>query len=211
LPNNFHYLDIGDDFHEQLSKLTDCIVALDEGYFVFNSYKGTKFPMRAMQNVLHTRHFDRSIWITAQRPTNVHVTFRGNVNAFYKCTKLMSWPFVLFKKEEFDLNSKEEIDEMNCFSRKFYIGKNEVFTAYDSKYLRGDTPLSQDTFLQIFILQWKEISGLLGKKFSDSVRSLMRTHRAEAPTGGKLSTTAIKTGVGSILQTPADSERPTLF
>jgi len=142
---NLRRLDVDENFHEKLSKLTDCIVALDEGYVAFDSYQMAKMSMKDRQNVLHTRHFDRSIWFTTQRPNAVHVTLRAQTNVFYKVTRMirLGW-LIVFRRQEFDLGSDDSVDEDKCYSTKFYLGSSSVFHAYDTKYLRFGAKSSQD-------------------------------------------------------------------
>lgn len=189
LNKNFHYIAVDENFHNNLQKLTDCIVVLDEGYVAFDSYEMAKLSLLKRQNVLHTRHFDRSIWITSQRPTNIHVVFRGNVNWFYKCTKIITWPIVIFRKQQFDLNQDEKVDEDNAVSTKFYIGRKKIFHAYDNKYLRGNTPRSQYPAVEIYALSYKEICyNFYIKLFGKRKLKLPQTK----PTGVKYDITALK-------------------
>jgi len=197
--DNLHRIEIDEDFHDNLAKLTDCIVALDEGYVVMDSYEMARMSMKKRKNVLHTRHFDRSIWYTSQRTNAVHVTLRAQTNVFFKVTKIISWPFVLFRRQEFDLASDDSVDENNQLSVKYYIGKTLIFRAYDTKYLRQGLNPSQVNSFEIYkvgyILRWKllinEIACFLG----------LKAEKACAPTGGKSTATALKSAAGSILQT----------
>jgi len=141
--NNLKRIEIDENFHDRLSELTDCIVALDEGYVVMDSYEMAKMSMKKRKNVLHTRHFDRSIWYTTQRTNAVHVTLRSQTNVFFKVTKLLSWPFVVFRRQEFDLDSDDSVNESEVLSTKLYVGKQSIFNAYNTKYLRYGAKPSQ--------------------------------------------------------------------
>jgi len=140
---NLHYLPIDEHFLEKFSKLTDCSVYIDEGHVIFDSYEMAKMSMEKRVAVLHTRHFNRSIHIISQRPTAIHVMMRANVNRFYKYEKLLSKPFILFRRLEFQDMAGETVDETKPLSSKFYIGRKAIYKAYDSKYLRGDLEDSQ--------------------------------------------------------------------
>lgn len=156
-PVNWHYIEVDEDFHDKLATLTDCIVAIDEAYVAFDSYEMAKLSLTKRKNVLHTRHFNRSIWYTTQRPTNVHVVLRGNTNVFYRCKKLMSFPVTLFLREEFDLDADEKVaDTQKPLSRKWYLGKKEIYEAYDTKYLRNNLPKSQTMHVRQYILSYGE-------------------------------------------------------
>jgi len=141
--DNLKYIQIDENFIDNFAKLTDCSVYLDEGHVVFDSYEMAKMSMAKRTAVLHTRHFNRSIHIISQRPTAIHVMMRANVNRFYKYEKLISSPFLLFRRTEYQDMNQETVDEEQPLSVKLYIGSKKIYQMYDSKYLRGDTPDSQ--------------------------------------------------------------------
>jgi hypothetical protein len=140
---NLRRIEVDENFHDKLGDLTDCIVALDEGYVAFDSYEMAKLSMKKRKNVLHTRHFDRSIWYTTQRTNAVHITLRAQTNVFYKITKLWSFLFVVFRRQEFDLGSDDGVDETKAYSTKLYLGKKSIFNSYNTKYLRYGAKASQ--------------------------------------------------------------------
>jgi len=138
---NLRHINIDKDFIKNFSQLTNCSVYLDEGHVVFDSYEMAKMSMDKRVAVLHTRHFDRSIHIISQRPTAVHRMLRANVNRFYRYQKLISSPFILFIRHEFQDMVDENVVEDQPDSTKLYFGKKAIYNAYNSKYLRGDTTL----------------------------------------------------------------------
>lgn len=152
--DNLRYISIDETFLDQFEKLTDCSVYLDEGHVVFDSYEMAKMSMRKRVSVLHTRHFNRSIHIISQRPTAIHRMMRANVNRFYKHEKVLSWPFIVFKRSEYQDMTDETVDESDPVSTKWYLAKKSVMQAYDSKYLRGDTPQSQRVQFEAFKLNY---------------------------------------------------------
>lgn len=167
---NLRYLPVDEHFHEKFEKLTDCYVFLDEGHVVFDSYEMAKLSLAKRASILHTRHFNRSICIISQRPTAIHVAMRANVNRFYKCEK--RWQFgkiIRFRRTEYQdmLNETVDDSEDKELSVKQYWGKAEVFDAYPSKYLRGDTQASQKVefeaydfgYLRRFALFFKALFG----------------------------------------------------
>jgi len=161
---NLHYIKVDEKFHDKIETLTDCKVALDEGYVAYDSYEMAKLSMQKRQTILHARHYDRSFYYTVQRPTSIHVTLRANTNIFYKVTKFQIFHWVLFKREEFDLGKDEHVDEENRLSIKWYFGKPEIFQAYDTKYLRGQIPPSQIVHVDVFRPTYLEIlNRLLGR------------------------------------------------
>jgi len=202
--SNLRRIEIDETFHDTLSTLTDCIVALDEGYVAFDSYEMTKMSMKKRKNVLHTRHFDRSIWYTTQRPNAVHVTMRAQTNVFYKVTKLINFAgIVLFRRQELDLGSDDSVDENEVYSTKFYLGKSSIFEAYDTKYLRQGALASQQV---LGVINGMSYIGRIGRFIRLSMTWLGFLKKAEPrpPAGVDSTATALKSGVGSILQTPPE-------
>ncbi len=133
------------DFMDWFATRTDCHIFGDEGHIMFDSYQGIKMSIEKRASVLHTRHFNRSIHIISQRPTAIHVSMRANVNVFYRCEKKMTWPFVIFKRTEFQDMIGETVDEDEelMTGKKSYFGRQRIFEAYDTKYLRGNMKQSQ--------------------------------------------------------------------
>jgi len=91
---NLKYFNPDDVDVEFLSKITDANVYIDEGQWIFDSYEGTKFSKAKRRLILHTRHLNRRLVIITQRPTAIQVSARGNVNRYFKCEKLLSWPLI---------------------------------------------------------------------------------------------------------------------
>lgn len=142
---------------EWLSKLNDCHVFFDEGQDMFDSYEGTRFSKAKRRLILHTRHYHRTLNIISQRPTAIQVSARGNVNRFYKCVKIASWPWVRFARYEFQEMTGETVDETkDPVSRKIYWGSGRVFRAYNTDYLAEGIPKSQQVFFEAYDLTMKE-------------------------------------------------------
>lgn len=161
---NLRKITIDESFVENFSKLTDCSVYLDEGHVVFDSYEMAKMSMEKRVAVLHTRHFNRSIHIISQRPTAIHRMLRANVNRFYKYEKLLHiGNFQLFRRQEFQDMADENVVEDEPISTKLYIGRKHIFEAYNSKYLRGDTPQSQHVRFEAYHLNYLQRLLLLVK------------------------------------------------
>lgn len=159
---NLHYFD-PDQFATTyalvswLSNLNDCHIFFDEGQDMFDSYEGTMFSKAKRRLILHTRHFHRTLNIISQRPTAIQVSARGNVNRFYKCVKLSSWPWVRFARYEFQEMSKETVDEdAEPISVKKYWASNHVFNAYNTDYLSQGIPKSQSVFFTAYDLNLVE-------------------------------------------------------
>jgi len=159
---NLHYFD-PEQFEstgaltEWLSKLNDCHIFFDEGQDMFDSYEGTRFSKAKRRLILHTRHYHRTLNIISQRPTAIQVSARGNVNRFYKCVKLASWPWVRFARYEFQQMSGETVDEtVDPISSKNYWGSSSVFNAYNTDYLAEGIEKSQKVYFEAFDLSFKE-------------------------------------------------------
>jgi len=159
---NLHYFD-PDSFNstqelvQWLSELNDCHIFFDEGQDMFDSYEGTRFAKSKRRLILHTRHYHRILNIISQRPTAIQVSARGNVNRFYKCVKLASWPWVRFARYEFQEMSGETVDEnAEPISVKRYWASSRVFRAYNTDYLADGIPKSQEVFFTAFDLTLKD-------------------------------------------------------
>jgi len=155
---NLHYLRTDENFFEKFYKLTDCYVFLDEGHIAFNSYEMTHMKLDKQASILHTGHFDRAIRIISQRPTAIHVVMRENVNIFIECEKIFSWlVLTIFRKTEYEeMTNTESVDKELPSRSKIYIGKKKIYNAYDTKYLRGDTPASQENKSEMWHIPFKE-------------------------------------------------------
>jgi len=159
---NLHYFD-PDSFNstgelvEWLSGLNDCHIFFDEGQDMFDSYEGTRFSKSKRRLILHTRHYHRTLNIISQRPTAIQVSARGNVNRFYKCVKLASWPWIRFARFEFQEMTGETVDEnVEPISCKTYWGSNRVFKAYNTDYLAQGIAKSQVVNFEAFSLTLRE-------------------------------------------------------
>lgn len=159
---NLHYFD-PEDFDdtgslvEWLSKLNDCHIFFDEGQDMFDSYEGTRFSKAKRRLILHTRHYHRTLNIISQRPTAIQVSARGNVNRFYKCVKLASWPWPRFARYEFQQMTGETVDEtVEPISVKRYWGNSKVFKAYNTDYLAQGIPKSQEVYFEAFDLTLRD-------------------------------------------------------
>jgi len=145
------------DVVEYFSTRTDCHIFWDEGQDMFDSYEGTKFSKAKRRLILHTRHYHRTLNIISQRPTAIQVSARGNVNRFYKCVKLASWPWPRFARFEFQQMSGETVDEtVEPISKKTYWGSSKVFGAYNTDYLAEGIVKSQEVHFRAWDLTLKD-------------------------------------------------------
>lgn len=155
---NLHFFDpeqfnTTGDLVEWLSSLNDCHIFFDEGQDMFDSYEGTRFSKSKRRLILHTRHYHRTLNIISQRPTAIQVSARGNVNRFYKCVKIASWPWPRFARFEFQEMTGETVNEaVEPISKKTYWGSKRVFSAYNTDYLAEGIPKSQQVFFDAYDL-----------------------------------------------------------
>jgi len=162
---NLYYFNSDDVDIEFLGKLANCHVFIDEGQWILDSYEGTKFNKTKRKVILHTRHYNRTLNIITQRPTSIHVSARGNVERYYKCEKMMSWPFLIFRRTEYQDMINETVDEEKPISTKTYFAKKSVMRAYNTLAMRGEDALVQTvnfeawdyTFLDKIKLAYKKL------------------------------------------------------
>lgn len=156
--DNLHYFDPStfnnnEEMMEWLSNLNDCYIFFDEGQDIFDSYEGTKTSKLKRRVILHTRHYHRTLNIITQRPTAITVSARGNVNRFYKCEKIASWPWVRFARTEFQEMKSETVDELSePVSVKTYWASDRVFRAYNTDYISQGIEKSQVVNFEAFYL-----------------------------------------------------------
>jgi len=168
---NLRYIEIDEHFVDTLEKLTDCDVFLDEGHVAFDSYEMAKMTMQKRKAILHTRHFDRSIFVISQRFEAIHVTIRDNVNAFYRCQKLFQFrSFIIFRRTEFDIKGGQ-IDVEHPLGVRIIFGSRRVFEAYNTRYLRGDMQDSQSVHYSV------EKLGYMARLFA--LWRFLRRHKAK--------------------------------
>lgn len=161
---NLRYFSPDDVSIEWLNSLTDCEIFIDEGQWLLDSYEGNKFSKEKRRLLLHTRHLNRSLNIISQRTQAVQVSARGQVNRFFKCEKKMEWPFLIFKRTEFQDMKDNDVDELSePVSVKNYFASRKVMNAYDSKYLRGGIQKSQEVYFDAFKYTFKGKLKLLSR------------------------------------------------
>jgi hypothetical protein len=160
---NWKYLDIDrPDLTEFISNLTDCIVFLDEGQDVFDSYEGKAMSSVKRKSLTRTRHLRKTLIIISQRAQAVAVTARANVTFFYKCVKSWAWFFPF--KTYFKVYRTEEMDDQNFpiwekplegWKAELWhsaFADSEVYNAYNSWYLREGITKSQEIYFEAYTL-----------------------------------------------------------
>jgi len=231
---NYHYLDCfrtdydyylpnGEIIHcsdvwDLLPHLTDCIIVFDDVIVqLFDSYEKTFFSKKKREWAFFTRHFDRSIFLVTQRTSQIQLALRSQINRFYKCEKLMSWPFILFRRSEYqDMINENVNDEVEPDSVSHVIGSSGIFSLFNSKYLRNGKQASQRYYVNAYLLSFQQKLKLISNVFEDFFSALKQKKNpfekkievvlSNEIGAGSISTgiAPLKNGVGSILQTPSD-------
>jgi len=186
-PENLRYFNSDEVDVEWLSSLTDCDVYIDEGQWIFDSYEKTNFSKAKRRLILHTRHLNRRLVIITQRPTAIQVSARGNVNRFFKCEKLIHRPIQIFRQWQFQDMTGETVDEtipvrqgrgiFGWMKPRLFFGKKRIFDAYNTKYLRGGIPRSQETA----VIGWNLSIKDKFEYFRDLLRTLKRPKSPRKP------------------------------
>lgn len=164
---NLRTIKIDDSFADNLEKINNAIVVLDEGHVAFDSYEMAKMSMQKRASILHTRHYNRRIVVVSQRPTAIHAVVRENVNRFYRCEKIATWPFLLFRiSETQDLDADGRPDYEQKVGVRLMIPSKELLSAYNTRYLGDGMNPSQPTYIEAYDVNFPSRLGLLfkGKK-----------------------------------------------
>jgi len=175
----FNYIPLTtENFMDVFSKSTNCVWYVDEAYAIIDSYVKNKMTLADRFAIYGTRHFDRRLVLIAQRPSSIHVAARAMVNRFYKCVR--PFPFIqkllhitFFIKTEYQDMVDENVDLEKPLSTRWYFGRNSIFKAYNSKYLRGTMASSQTPQIDVYRTNPLSVWSYL---FS-------RPKRADAPSG----------------------------
>lgn len=170
---NYHYLPYESkdlrvyapftNFFDKFFSLTDCTVYLDEAQAILSSYEKTDISKEKQNSILYTGHLNRSINIISQRPSAIHAIMRANISRWYRMTKSEGWFGVTFRREEFQEADGNNLPRFDTEPEEVeeYPGRKEIYNAYDSKYMRGDTPTSQKNFAELLHLTKEECKAIL--------------------------------------------------
>lgn len=197
---NLHYFNIDNDVpcpacgevHQVdikfLSNLTDCQIFADEGQWIFDSRSRLDQAWRKL--ILHTRHMNRTLNIVSQRTQAIEVSARGQVNRFYKCEKKLTWPWLIFRRYEFQEMKENDVNEDPelMVSVKTYFARKKVMQAYDTKYLRAGMKRSQRIYYEVFKLDlfertlaiWRNIFSRSSPTPPDDLKEISKRLKIEA-------------------------------
>jgi len=177
IKKNWHYFDMEDEttwwikekrydnLVDFIANLTDCTVYLDEGQDIFDSYEGTNMSKKKRKSITRTRHLRKTLVVISQRPQAIAVTARANVNTFYKHIKTFQIGslvhFKVYATEDIDAQNMPLFDLPNMKPKQSYFASKAIYNAYNSWYLRGGIPISQEVHFEAYDLSFKERSSLL--------------------------------------------------
>lgn len=149
-----------------LNTLTDCEIYYDEGQWLLDSYEMTNVSVEKRKLITETGHMNRKIYIIAQRTQSVHVNARGNVNIFWKCKKHNFFFWKLLVVYEFqDMKGQDVDEEVEPVSTQRYWTSNTYWRMFNTHYLRGGKPRSQELHYKAYDFTTKEKIILLWENF----------------------------------------------
>lgn len=171
---NWKFLDIDrPDLIQFVAGITDATVYLDEGQDIFDSRE--RIDKSSRKILTRTRHMKKTLIIISQRAQAVDVTARANVTFYYKCVKTWAWfwPFAtyfkVYRTEEMDTTNfpiwEDLSTEWTAELWKSHFASNDVYSAYNSWYLRAGVPKSQEVYFEAYDLTtWEKLMAFLVKR-----------------------------------------------
>lgn len=94
-------------FHSvpEFMEMENALVALDEGWIYFDSYKMTSLPIEIRMKILQSRKDGLDIAYTSQRPEQVHVALRAMTNRYFECQagRIPFFKYPVFYRYDADL------------------------------------------------------------------------------------------------------------
>jgi hypothetical protein len=159
---NWRWLDIDrPDLVEFVAKLTDCVVYLDEGQDIFDSYEGRGMGRTKRMALTRTRHLHKTLVIVSQRAQAVAVTARANVTYFYLCVKKNIFGFTrfyIYRTEEMDSSNFPiwKTEDWEAPLWKAHFASREIYKSYNSWYLRQGIEKSQAVNFEAYDLNFSE-------------------------------------------------------
>jgi len=153
---NFHYFHPDEINVEYLGRLVNVHIFIDEGQWIFNSHVRNPDPEKR-KLILHNGHYCRSLNIISQRPTNVFLDMRSQVQIWYKCEKRMTWPLLIFQRTEFQQMKNNEPDEGMPVGRpKTYVADRRIMEAYSTHAMRAKDAIESVPEYQVYTTTFLE-------------------------------------------------------
>jgi len=188
--NNFNYFHPDDIDISFLGRLVGVHLFIDEGQWIFNSHDRNADPEKR-KLILHGGHYCRSLNVITQRPINVFKDIRSQINVWYKCEKLLSSPFLLFRRSTItemkdDLPDEEQVDEIKIY---WPWNNKKVFSAYNTHAMRAKDAVPVMPEYEAFeVTKWDAVRLLLSAflPVPKSPRKRRVTPRAGAQKGARV-------------------------
>lgn len=148
---NFHYFHPDSIDIKLLGSLVGVHVFIDEGQWIFNSHIRNPDP-EARKLILHGGHYCRSLNVITQRPQNIFLDIRSQINVWYKCEKRFSFGrWILFQRWHIeDMKDNLPDDEAPEGRPKTYWGDEKVFAMYNTHGMRAKDAISEPPKLRVF-------------------------------------------------------------
>jgi len=157
-PGNFYYFPPDADRVPLINKLRKEVavhIFIDEGQWILNSHDKTRDD-NAQKLVLTNGHYCRSLNIISQRPQNVKLDYRSQVNFWYKCEKKLSWPWVIFQKTIIEDVKADQVpdEEHESNTRQVYFASRSVFNAYNTHGFREHDATYRQRDMDVYSLNF---------------------------------------------------------
>jgi len=132
------------EYIDYLNSLNHCSLYIDEAWRVLAHTLVDKETRAGSYNlILVTGHKFRTVNLIAQRTMAIQPMARANMGRFYRFNKIGIFGLNIFLRTEFQHMKGEDVDESDeaVISRKWYIGSQRVYRAYNSWFYGDLNPL----------------------------------------------------------------------
>jgi len=141
---NFHYINVTDSTDDafttvgELHRLVGVHVFIDEGQWIFNSHSRVD-DIDSRHLILEGGHYCRTLNVITQRPTNILVDIRSQVNIWYKCQKVFQLGGIIrFLRTEYQ-DMKDNLPDEDPdvkHPEKAYWANAKIYNAYETHAMR---------------------------------------------------------------------------
>lgn len=155
---NFHYINVTDPEHPafksiaELHKLVGVHVFIDEGQWIFNSHS-RKDDVDARHLILEGGHYCRTLNVITQRPNNIYVDVRSQIQIWYKCEKVFQLGgLIRFDRTEIQ-EMKEDLPWQDPDARpliKGYWASKRVYTRYETHGMRAQDAIIEPPKFDVY-------------------------------------------------------------
>ena len=131
---------------DQVQNVSNCTVALDEGWQYFDSYN--KLPIEKRMRLYQSGKWELNFLYTVQRYMMTDINLRWSTNEFWESTlykiPFLSYPIVMYRLYDLDEDgesaklARKGIDEKGevvdlALARKWFFTRQKHFDLYDTK------------------------------------------------------------------------------